>query len=226
MRTRSPTPSGRGIAVPRLALAICGVWFFTLFVFRSIVQWRATGSTGVKGFHGRFGSLPWLAGVTASLGLVLAPLAPLAALYGWPGGSQLLVEPALHWLGAVLALVGITGGLLAQLAMGSSWRVGVDETERTELVTGGMFDQIRNPIFSFVGLSVIGLVLLVPNVISLLACALTFIGIEIQVRAVEEPYLLQTHGAEYARYTARVGRFVPTIGRLRDDAPQRDSSAS
>jgi len=203
--------------MPRLAIVICAVWFLSLFVFRSIVQWRATGSTGVKGFHGRVGSLPWLAGVTASLGLVLAPLAPLAPLFGWPGGILMIAEPALHWTGAILALVGIVGALFAQLAMGSSWRVGVDESEHTDLVTEGLFGRMRNPIFSFIGLSVIGLVLLVPNAISLLAFALTLIGIEIQVRAVEEPYLLQTHGADYARYAARVGRFVPTIGRLRDE---------
>ena len=36
-----------------------------------------------------------------------------------------------------------------------------------------------------------------------------------QVRAVEEPHLLATHGRAYADYAARVGRFVPGIGRLR-----------
>ncbi|MBW2286955.1 MAG: isoprenylcysteine carboxylmethyltransferase family protein [Deltaproteobacteria bacterium] len=204
--------------MPRLALAICMLWFFSLFVFRTIVQWRATGSTGVKGFHGRVGSLPWIAGVAASLGLALAPLAPLSALFDWPGGSLLVAEPGLHWAGAAFALIGNAGGLLAQLAMGSSWRVGVDASERTELVTHGMFAWVRNPIFSFISLSVLGLVLLVPNPLSLLAGVLTLVGIEVQVRAVEEPYLLRMHGADYARYAARVGRFVPAIGRLRDDA--------
>jgi hypothetical protein len=28
----------------------------SLFVTRTIVQWRATGSTGIKGFHGSTGS--------------------------------------------------------------------------------------------------------------------------------------------------------------------------
>ena len=31
---------------------------------------------------------------------------------------------------------------------------------------------------------------------------------------VEEPYLLAMHGAAYAAYAARAGRFVPGIGRL------------
>ena len=217
--------------MPRLALAICVLWFFSLFVFRTIHQWRQTGSTGIKGFHGRVGSLPWIAGVAASLGLVTAPLAPLGALLGWPGGALFVGDTPLHLAGAALALVGNAGGLLAQLSMGSSWRVGVDESERTALVTDGIFARVRNPIFAFIGLSLLGLVLLVPNVLSLLACALTFVGIELQVRAVEEPYLMRTHGEAYARYASSVGRFVPAFGRLRDadvrpgadsgDAPRR-----
>ena len=39
-------------------------------------------------------------------------------------------------------------------------------------------------------------------------------AMEIQVRLVEEPYLQQVHGEDYARYASRTGRFVPGIGRL------------
>ena len=31
---------------------------------------------------------------------------------------------------------------------------------------------------------------------------------------VEEPYLLKVHGSAYAEYAARVGRFLPGVGRL------------
>ena len=44
------------------------------------------------------------------------------------------------------------------------------------------------------------------------ACAVT--SLELQTRVVEEPHLLRTHGDEYASYAARVGRFVPGVGRL------------
>ena len=60
--------------MPRVALALCFVFFVSLFVVRSVVQYRRTGSTGVKGFSGRIGSLPWVAGSSASLGLALAPV--------------------------------------------------------------------------------------------------------------------------------------------------------
>ena len=37
-------------------------------------------------------------------------------------------------------------------------------------------------------------------------------AIQVQVRAVEEPYLLAVHGDAYRDYAARVGRFVPGVG--------------
>jgi protein-S-isoprenylcysteine O-methyltransferase Ste14 len=41
-------------------------------------------------------------------------------------------------------------------------------------------------------------------------------GIELQVRAVEEPHLLRTHGEAYARWARATGRFVPSLGKLSD----------
>jgi protein-S-isoprenylcysteine O-methyltransferase Ste14 len=57
--------------------------------------------------------------------------------------------------------------------------------------------------------------LVVPNVLSVLALVALTAAIELQVRLVEEPYLLRTHGDAYRRYAAVVGRFVPGLGRLR-----------
>lgn len=40
-------------------------------------------------------------------------------------------------------------------------------------------------------------------------------GLALQVRLVEEPYLLRTHGEVYRDWAARTGRFLPGVGRLR-----------
>ncbi|HPG24767.1 MAG: isoprenylcysteine carboxylmethyltransferase family protein [Spirochaetaceae bacterium] len=200
--------------MPKLALLLAIVWFLVLFVARSVIQRARTGSTGFKGFEGRPGSVSWWAGVTASAGLVLAPLAPVFVLRGWPGGRLWLEASGLHALGAGLATVGIAGALAAQLEMGPSWRIGVDAKEKTELVESGLFGLVRNPIFSFILASTFGLVLLVPCAVALAAMLLVWLGIELQVRAVEEPYLLRVHGPRYAGYASRIGRFVPGIGRL------------
>ncbi len=59
-----------------------------------------------------------------------------------------------------------------------------------------------------------GFVVLVPGVVSVAAVLALVVAIELQVRLVEEPHLLRTHGDAYAAYAARVGRFIPGVGRL------------
>jgi len=76
--------------------------------------------------------------------------------------------------------------------MGTSWRVGVRETERTSLVTSGPFCFVRNPIFAFMLIACLGIAMLLPNVLTLGSFVLLVVAIELQVRAVEEPYLIRT----------------------------------
>jgi protein-S-isoprenylcysteine O-methyltransferase Ste14 len=111
--------------------------------------------------------------------------------------------------GGVLAVLGVVVTLVAQRQMGPSWRVGVDPTERTALVTSGLFRHVRNPIFTGMGLATAGLALLVPNAAGLAAAVTTVVAVELQVRRVEEPYLADVHGAAYRRWAGATGRFLP-----------------
>jgi hypothetical protein len=64
-----------------------------------------------------------------------------------------------------------------------------------------------------------GIALLAPSILAITGAGLLMVALELHVRLIEEPYLLRVHGEQYAAYGARVGRFVPAIGRLR---PGRD----
>ncbi len=183
------------------------------FGWRSWVQWRRTGSTGFRGVSGRPGSAEWLSGVLFVVAVVAAPLAALLDLTSALARIAPLDRPAAHALGLVLFALGLGGTLWAQLTMGDSWRIGVDPDERTELVTRGPYRAVRNPIFTFMVLAVVGLALLTPNVLALVAVAALVAAVEIQVKLVEEPYLERVHGDAYRRYRARTWRFVPGIGR-------------
>jgi protein-S-isoprenylcysteine O-methyltransferase Ste14 len=116
--------------------------------------------------------------------------------------------------GLVLALAGFAATLAAQTGMGASWRIGVDPAERTALVTDGVFAHVRNPIFTAMAAALAGVVLTVPTWVSVLALVALVVAVQLQVRAVEEPYLRSVHGPAYADYAARAGRFLPGIGRL------------
>ena len=105
--------------------------------------------------------------------------------------------------------------------MGSSWRIGVDHAERTELVTSGPFALSRNPIFAAMIPTSLGLGLMVPSGVAPVGVAALLVALELQVRIVEEPYLRRVHGASYADYATRVGRFVPGVGLLRPSRTER-----
>jgi len=201
--------------MPRVALVALLVFGALAFGWRSVVHHRRTGSTGFRGFTGRPGSAEWLGGALFAATCALAVVAPVADLLGLVGRVEALDAPGVRAVGLVLYLVGLVGTLWAQLAMGDSWRVGVDTDERTALVRRGPFHLVRNPIFTAMLLGIAGVALLVPNAVALLAVLLLVIGLELHVRLVEEPYLLRMHGAAYRGYAAGTGRFVPGIGRLR-----------
>jgi protein-S-isoprenylcysteine O-methyltransferase Ste14 len=120
--------------------------------------------------------------------------------------------------GVAVAVVGIVATVAAQLAMGASWRVGVDPAERTSLVTSGPFALVRNPIFTATLVTFLGLTLAVPSLFSIIGLIVLVVGVELQVRPVEEPHLLDVHGAAYVQFAARTGRFLPGLGRLPEPA--------
>ena len=194
------------------ALSLYGVWFVVAFGVRTLIQLRRTGDTGFKGLGGHPGTLEWFAGVLFTVALVVGVAAPGVALVGLDPIHAFDVG-WVNWAGVVMATIGVAATLSAQLSMGDSWRIGVDETECTTLVTGGAFDLVRNPIFSAMLLTAVGLVLMVPNVVALLGLVALVIALELQVRGVEEPYLAAVHGGTYEAYRRRVGRFIPRLGR-------------
>jgi len=202
----------------RLALALYLLYLALAFGLRGFLQWRRTGDAGFR--FGAFDASPAeRAGAFLFVAsLVLGLSAPVLELLGV---LEAFGRLQLATLGVLLALAGIAGTLHAQLAMGDSWRVGVDPAERTALRTDGPFRLVRNPIYSWMIVTAVGLALLVPNFASLAALVALVVGIELQVRLVEEPHLLRTHGDAYARWASSAGRFVPGIGRLSGSGPLR-----
>ena len=200
-------------------MAILALVFLAAFLALQVLNgWRLRRRTGYNVLRSavprrRLGSMEWLSGrcVGAAYGcLVVGPVLDvtgvrLPELRGWPW----------HVAGIVLALVGIAGVYVATADMGDAWRLAVIESERTRLVTNGLFRYVRNPLFAAMVVAVLGLALMVPNVVAWAAVPLLVIGLELQVRKWEEPYLLRVHGGEWATYASKVGRFVPRIGRLR-----------
>ena len=194
-----------------VALLLEVVFFGLAFGWRSWVQWRRTGSTGfIRPRRGAGAAeLVGSSGFVVALALlVAAPVADLADM----ARIELLDTTWAAAAGVALGICGVALTLVAQFAMGDSWRIGVDPATRTDLVTTGVFRSVRNPIFTAMIVATVGLVLLVPNTVSAAALLVLVAALEVQVRLVEEPYLRTIHGSAYDTYLTSAGRFVPGVG--------------
>lgn len=195
-----------------VALVLFIAWFLLTFVARTVMQTRTTSDSGIRSGGLTKGASPIeaVAGWLLVIALVGGLTAPITAIAGF---APVVDSDAIRIVGLTIAVTGIVLTFLAQVAMGSEWRIGVDKNEPTGLVTEGVFTIVRNPIFSAMIITAAGFALMVPNPIAIAAAVLLVLAIELQVRNVEEPHLHELHGHHYSNYAATVGRFVPGIGR-------------
>jgi protein-S-isoprenylcysteine O-methyltransferase Ste14 len=196
------------------ALVLQAVFLALAFGVRTALHLRQTGSTGFRAASSRRSPAEALGAGAITVATVMSFVAVALDVAG-------VLEPIGDdsvWAGVagvVLAVAGIAVVVKAQGDMGASWRIGVDQRERTELVTRGLFRWSRNPIFLGMLVFWFAIAVMVPGPLTVAAAAIAFVGIEIQVRLVEEPYLIRNHGDAYREYASRTGRLMPGIGKLR-----------
>lgn len=195
--------------MPVTASVLAIIWFLTAFALRIGIQVVRHHDTGVRSNAGPPLSLGWWARLLFTGSTIVVAIAPILNALDRAQPVPALDRGAIAVIGTALTLTGITLTFWAQLAMGASWRIGVDRSERTTLVTTGPFAIVRNPIFSTMALTGLGLTLMAPTILGLAGLVALAAALELQVRAVEEPYLTAVHGAAFKAYAARTGRFVP-----------------
>jgi len=185
-------------------------YVFAAFFWRSHVVRKRTGINPVvfKGtddahdFIGRIFKLLFALVVVVVLAYSLSP-----EIYQYFVPVRWLESIWLKRLGVASLLLSLGWTVLAQAQMGESWRIGIDSERRTPLVQAGVFRLSRNPIFLGMMLTLLGLFLVIPNALTLLAFVTGVVMIQIQVR-LEEEFLTRTHGEEYVQYRRRVRRWV------------------
>ena len=184
--------------------------------WRSWLQRRRYGQSGVILFQqpGAWANLRDALLIFMPAGLFLLTLGQ-AILPGSLAVGRLsaLETGAAAAAGAALLLASLFVLIAAQLQMGMSWRIGIEEGARPGLVTWGLYRYCRNPIFAAMLLALLGLFLLMPSLLTLLILSGSYAGIRRQV-ADEESYLQRAYPGQYPSYAARVGRFAPWLGRL------------
>lgn len=113
-------------------------------------------------------------------------------------------------IGFLTGLAGLSLCLYAQVKMGNSWRVGIDEKVKTDLITTGLYKYIRNPTYLGLFMLNIGVWLVWPTWTIFLLNIIFILFLDIQVRC-EEDYLYSIHGNKYIEYKKRTKRYLPFI---------------
>lgn len=110
--------------------------------------------------------------------------------------------------GVFIGGVGVVVFVIAVLTMRDSWRAGVSETDKTELVTSGIYQISRNPAFLGFDLVYIGILLMFFNWVLLVLSLFAMIMFHLQIVNVEEDFLIMAFGNEYIAYKKRVNRYL------------------
>lgn len=112
--------------------------------------------------------------------------------------------------GALLVLAGYAGTHWCYASMGDTWRMGIDRSEKTKLITRGPYRRIRHPIYVFQVVILMGVALLLPTMLALLIIPLHLICTWFKAID-EESYLVTVHGQTYRGYCAQTGRLLPRL---------------
>lgn len=185
-------------------------YFGAAFVLPSYRVWKKTGVNpvtfrGADTAHDFIGKLFKIVMLVLTLAVIIYAFAPNFYFYLLP--MEWLENRAVQYFGIVLLFASLAWTITAQIQMGNSWRIGIDEERETALVHSGLFRFSRNPIFLGMMMTLTGVFFAMPNALTLLILALGFVLIQIQVR-LEEEFLTRTRDKEYVEYLERVRRWL------------------
>lgn len=111
-------------------------------------------------------------------------------------------------VGVLVAVVGVAVFIISVLTMRDSWRAGVSKTDKTELVTKGIYKISRNPAFLGFDLMYLGILLMFFNLVLFEVSLFAMLIFHLQIVNVEEEFLLEAFGDEYLRYKKKVCRYI------------------
>lgn len=176
--------------------------FYGCYFMKMLCQKRRGIQTDQIG-KGKVGSVKFVE-ITMKVAAILVLMAELVSILLKPDHSF----PAVRVMGAIMCVGGTVLFIVAVWTMRDSWRAGVSGTEKTELVTNGIYQISRNPAFLGFDLLYIGILLMFFNWILCFLTAFAVIMYHLQIVHVEEDFLLAAFGNQYAQYQKKVCRYM------------------
>ncbi len=180
-----------------ILLAFYGCYFIKMF--RQKKQGIQTDQIG----KGKTGFVKFIE-ITMKVATFLVPVIEFVSII-------LNTSPLPAWtriLGICFGVVGTAVFVTSVITMKDSWRAGVSKTDKTELVTWGIYQISRNPAFLGFDLVYIGILLMFFNLILFAVSIFAMVMFHLQIVNVEEDFLMTAFGEEYMAYRKRVCRYI------------------
>ncbi|HEX4151974.1 MAG TPA: isoprenylcysteine carboxylmethyltransferase family protein [Steroidobacteraceae bacterium] len=140
----------------------------------------------------------------------------VAALLGphrWRGWLGVRIVPggwSRYWIGVAVIVAGLLLCIWARRALGGNWSGAVTVKVGHELVQGGPYRWVRHPIYTGILLMMLGTALAGGEVHGLLAVSIATLALWLRSR-VEERWMSEEFGEQYARYRQRSWALIPYI---------------
>jgi protein-S-isoprenylcysteine O-methyltransferase Ste14 len=109
--------------------------------------------------------------------------------------------------GSIIISLGLITSTIASLTLKKSWRIGIDENEKTELISNGLYKYSRNPYFLSYDLVLIGMVFCLLSPLIILPVLITIVLFHLMILK-EEVYLENKHQENYKKYKRKVRRYL------------------
>ncbi len=119
-------------------------------------------------------------------------------------------SPAVAWVGVALTLAGIALAIAARLFLGGNWSGTVTIKEGHTLVRKGPYTLMRHPIYSGFLLAIFGTALAIGEIRALIAASIVLAVLTHKIN-LEERFMMEQFGAEYAQYRRKVNALIPFV---------------
>ena len=188
--------------MPYFALALVVlVLFYTVYFVKMLIQHkhgiktRQIGRRKEKDIH--------MVELLMSIATLAAPAAQLLSIaFGWscmPSGAR--------FTGFLIGMLGNIIFLISVVCMKDSWRAGIPDKDKTELVTNGIYKFSRNPAFLGFDFMYAGVLLMYFNPLTAVFSLFAAVTLHLQILQ-EEKYLTSVFGSSYTAYKSRVFRYL------------------
>ena len=163
-------------------------FFYVCYIGKMILQKKAGIQTDQMG-KGKEGLTKWIEiimKVATYLVVVVEVVSIVLDFTCFAGGMRIA--------GLILSSMGLILFVITVYTMKDSWRAGASHSDKTKLVTSGIFQISRNPAFFGFDLVYIGMLCMFFNWFLFVVSVFAIMMFHIQIVKNEEPFLLETFG--------------------------------